>query len=160
MLVDAQGKPLSSGSTDPNNPDNLQVTESDGEWISETIQDIMPGILGEEWLEEGVQDTKGGAALNRFRQRGTNLVVMVSIRPIRLAADPSAKKVAYTVTVARDEDGKIRKPNTADINRARSTFFSRDLTETERQYEGTIGDSKAHHIMAVIDWSPIVVKGA
>lgn len=128
----------------------IQPTEADGEWVAEALDGLAPlDGIDPMWQFEGVQDREKHA-INRYRQKGTNLVVMVSINPIQMKGDDE-KKVSYHVTIAREKEGKIKKPNAADISRARKAFFLRELTTEERVHEGSVGDSRAHHIMAVVE---------
>jgi hypothetical protein len=136
----------------------IQPTESDGEWVTEALDGLVPlDSLDSVWQFEGVRDQEDHA-VNKFRQRGTQLVVLVAINPIQVKDDDDAKKVSYHVTICREQDNKIKKPNQADISRARSAFFLRDLTPEEKVHEGTIGDSRAHHILAVVDHKPRIIN--
>ena len=136
----------------------IQPTDSDGDWVAEALDGLAPlEALDSIWQFEGVRDNEDHA-VNKFRQRGTNLVVLVAINPIQVKGDDDEKKVSYHVTICKEQDGKIKKPNQADIGRARSAFFLRDLRPEEKHHEGTVGDSRAHHILAVIDHKPRIAN--
>lgn len=129
--------------------DGVLPTEDDGDWVYQALEGLAPlEAIDAVWQFEGVQD-HGEHAVNKYREKGSNLVVLVAINPIRMQSEDE-QRVSYHVTICREKDGKIKKPNQADISRARRTFFLRDLTPEERVHEGTVGDSRAHHILAVI----------
>jgi len=137
--------------------DGILPTEEDGDWVAETLDGLAPlDGIDHVWQFEGVRD-QGEHAVNKYREKGSNLVVLVAINPIQVKGDEE-KKVSYHVTVCREQDGKIKKPNEADINRARRSFFLRDLTTEERVHEGTVGDSRAHHILAVVTHGPKIAR--
>jgi hypothetical protein len=134
----------------------IEPTELDADWISDALADLIPESLDDRvWIQEEPQEVEG-RLVNRFRGRTSNLVVLVSVAPLHLKGSDE-KKVSYQVTIFKEKDGKVKRPNTADINRVRSAFFMRDLAPNERSYEGTVGDSKAHHIFAVIDEKLIII---
>ena len=136
----------------------IQPTESDGDWVAEALAGLAPlEGLDSVWQFEGVRDNEAHA-VNKFRQQGTDLVVMISINPLQMKGEEGEKKVSYQVTICKEKDNKIKKPNQADISRARAAFFLRDLLPEEKVHEGTIGDSRAHHILAVIDHRPRIVN--
>jgi len=138
--------------------EGLQPTESDGDWVSEALDGVAPlEALDSVWVFEGVKDHEDHA-VNKFRQKGTDLIVMVAINPVKVKGDSEEKKVSYHVTICREKEGKIKQPNEADISRARSAFFLRDLRPEEKHHEGTVGDSRAHHILAVIDHKTRIAK--
>lgn len=130
----------------------IQPTESDGDWVAEALDGLAPlDAIDGIWQFEGVRDQEDHA-VNKYRQRGTDLVVLIAINPIQVKGDDDdEKKVSYHVTICREQNGKIKKPNPADISRVRSAFFLRDLLPEEKIHEGRVGDSRAHHILAVID---------
>lgn len=128
---------------------NLQVTEADGEWIGEALDGVLPAELDARvWIQEDPKEISPGRLANRFRQMGKNLVVLASVAPIKIHGTDE-KRVSYHVMTYNEVGGKVQKANDADISRVRKTFFQRELTSEERSYEGTVGESKAHHIMTV-----------
>jgi len=136
----------------------LPVTEADGEWVGEAMEGVLPSELDSRiWVQEDPVEVEGNPA-NKFRLRGQNLVVLATIAPV-LVRGSEEKQASYHLIVFREEEQKIKKPNEADINRARSTFICRELKNEEMVYEGTVGNSRAHHIMTVFRWSPIVLVG-
>lgn len=140
-----------------NSPEGIQPTEDDGEWVAEALDGLAPlETIDPIWQFEGVRD-QGEHAVNKYREKGSNLVVLVAINPVGIKGSDE-KKVSYHVTVCREQDGKIKKPNAADISRARQSFFLRDLTSEEKVHEGTVGDSRAHHIVALVEHKTRIAK--
>lgn len=134
----------------------LQPTEKDGEWVGEALEGVLPDELdGNVWVPEEPVD-KEGVTANRFRLRGQNLIVLASVAPLQFK-DSEERKANYHLTIFKEDEGKIKRPNTADINRVRETFICRPLKEGEQVYEGSVGDSRAHHIMMVFRWSPVIL---
>tara|TARA_R100001132_G_scaffold27409_2_gene33163 strand:- start:2986 stop:3444 length:459 start_codon:yes stop_codon:yes gene_type:complete len=137
--------------TDLFSTETIAPTEDDGDWVAQALTGVAPlESISNDWIFEGVKDHEG-ASVNKYREKGSSLIVLVAINPVRVKGNSEKKKVSYHVTVCREKDGKIKKPNEADISRARRTFFLRDLNNEERVHEGVIGDSRAHHIVALID---------
>lgn len=137
----------------------IHPTEQDGEWVYDALAGLMPDQLSEEWVDLGVhEDPNTGAVVSRFRLRGQPLTVYVAINPVMLKG-ADAKKVSYHVTIFRDSEGKIQAPREQDINRAASAFILRNIRPGEQVHNGCVGESKAHHIMLVVDHSPIILTG-
>ena len=141
--------------------EGVMPTDEDGDWVYQALEGLAPlDGLDSIWEFQGVRDHEQHA-INKYKQKGTNLVVLVAINPLQVkdAEEGEGKRVSYHVTICREKDGKIKKPNQADISRARRHFFLRDLTPEERAHEGTVGDSRAHHIMAVVNYGgPKIAK--
>lgn len=134
-------------------------TEKDGEWVGEALAGVLPDELDDRiWVQTNDMEYEGRLA-NQFYQKGQNLFVLATISPIQVA-DSDVKKVSYHVIAFRREGDKIKRPNAADLSRVRSTFFCRDLSPTEKVYEGPVGDSKAHHFLTIFEYKPIVLTGA
>ena len=137
----------------------IQPTEADGEWIGEALAGVLPEEFDSRvWLQEQPTEYEG-RLVNRFRQLGQNLVVLVAVSPINVQGSDE-KKAGYHVIIFKEDQKKIKRPNEADISRARKTFFRRDPTGTELVHQGPLGDSKAYHVMSVFPWKPIILTGA
>lgn len=133
-------------------------TESDAEWVSEALDGVIPSELDARvWLPLPETEYNGQTA-NQFCLKGQNLTVLAVVAPMQIT-NSDVKQVAYHIITYRRDGDKLKKPNTADINRVRSSFFCRDLKPEEKVYEGVVGDSRAYHIMTAFEHKPIIVVG-
>jgi hypothetical protein len=138
---------------------NIQPTEQDGIWIGEALDGVLPSEFDSRvWVQEASSEVDGKMT-NRFRMVGQNLTVLATVSPITVK-NSDEKQVGYHVIAYRQEGDKLKSPNDADIHRVRETFFARELTGSERAYEGRVGESKAYHIMSVFTWKPIIILGS
>ena len=134
----------------------MPATEKDGEWIGEALEGVLPTEMDARvWIQEEPKEISPGRLANRFRQMGKNLIVLAAVSPLKMAGTDE-KRVNYHVMTYNEVGGKIQKPNEADIARVRKTFFMRELDHHERVYEGTMGESKAYHIMTVFKQPSLV----
>lgn len=131
-------------------------TESDGEWIGEALHGILPEEMdGKEWVQLDPTEYEGHLT-NQFVLRSQNLVVLARVSPLYVQGTED-KYANYHVVTYRREGGKVKKPTAADVTRVRRAFFLRELAPSEVVYEGTVGDSRAHHFITRFPWKPQII---
>ena len=135
--------------------ERTELKAEDRQWVSEALHGLAPTKMDKrEWIPLGSGE-HNGTPVTRYRMTGRNVVVLLSVTPVvlRKSSQFSEKRVSYHVTIAKVDGDRVSTPNESEIAAARRTFFKRDLRPEERKHEGRMGDSKAHHIVALVEWN-------